>query len=288
MNFKHLIVPPDTRVKLRDFSTDPTEPYADRAEASEKLQADILKLSDLQARLAAQDTYALLVILQGMDAAGKDSTIKHVMSGVNPSGCLVKNFKAPSSEELDHDYLWRHAKALPERGIIGIFNRSYYEEVLVVRVHPELLEREKIPSDKNRDKLWAARFDEINQFESYLAANGIEVVKFYLHLSKKEQKKRFLARLDLPDKNWKFSDADVAERKFWDDYSEAYEDMLSHTSTSVAPWHVVPADHKWFTHLVVADVIIAKLASLDLHFPKINGQRKKSLENARKTLELEE
>jgi PPK2 family polyphosphate:nucleotide phosphotransferase len=288
MNFKNLLVPPDKKVKLSDYPTDATKPYMSKDQAAEKLAADIATLSDLQARLAAQNTYALLIILQGMDAAGKDGTIKHVMSGVNPSGCQVKSFKAPTHEELDHDYLWRHVKALPERGVIGIFNRSYFEEVLVVRVHPELLQHEKIPKTKDSDKLWARRFEEINNFERFLVSNGIEVLKFFLHLSKKEQKRRFLERLDKPQKNWKFSAADVKERAYWDEYAKAFEDMLSNTSTEHAPWYAIPADNKWYTHLAVADIVARKLESLNLEFPKLTGEAKQALDDARKILESEQ
>jgi PPK2 family polyphosphate:nucleotide phosphotransferase len=287
MKFKDFLVPPDKKIKLADYSTDATKPYVSKEDAAEKLADDVKKLTDLQAKLYSQDTYALLIVLQGMDASGKDGTIKHVMSGVNPTGCRVNSFKVPSNEELDHDYLWRYAKALPERGVIGIFNRSHYEEVLVVRVHPEVLSREKMPPVKDVDNLWRKRFDEINNFERYLVSNGVEVLKFFLHLSRKEQKRRFLDRLDRPAKNWKFSAADVAERAFWDDYAAAYQDMLSHTSTDVAPWYVIPADNKWFTHLAVADVIVGKLESLNLDFPKLGGEAKKALEAAKKLLENE-
>jgi PPK2 family polyphosphate:nucleotide phosphotransferase len=287
MNHDKFLVPEGTSVKLKDYSSAHTKPYRDKAEAEEKLKSDILNLADWQAKLYAQNTYGLLIILQGIDAAGKDGTIKHVMSGVNPMGCQVASFKTPSYEELDHDYLWRSVRALPERGNIGIFNRSYYEEVVVVRVHPELLEKERIPVAKKHNQLWTSRFHEINQFEQYLVENGILILKFFLHLSKNEQKRRFLARLDSPDKNWKFSEADVKERQFWDDYQAAFEEMLSHTSTSHAPWYVIPADNKWFTHVTVADMIIHKLASLDLHYPKMTSDQQQALERAKKILESE-
>jgi PPK2 family polyphosphate:nucleotide phosphotransferase len=288
MKLDRFIVPPKKSIKLKDYPTDLTEPYQNKAEAQTKLENDIQKLTELQSKLYAQDTFALLIVLQGIDAAGKDSTVKHVMSGVNPTGCQVKSFKSPTPEELDHDYLWRHAKALPERGMIGIFNRSHYEEVLVVRVHPELLAKEKLPHDALRgDELWEQRFRQINHFERYLAENGIEVLKFFLHLSKDEQKRRFLARIEAEDKNWKFSDADVRERALWDDYQAAYEDALGHTSTEQAPWYVVPADHKWFTRAVIADVIVRKLESMKLTYPKLDDQRRAELAKAKQMLENE-
>lgn len=288
MNVAQFRVPPGTNVKLKDYPPDGTGPFRSKEDAAQELQDDVLKLTELQSKLYAQDTYALLIILQGIDASGKDGTIKHVMSGVNPTGCQVKSFKAPSTEELDHDYLWRHVKALPERGTIGIFNRSYYEEVLVVRVHPELLAKEKIhPVKKKNGKLWASRFREMNEFERYLVDNGIEVLKFFLHLSKDEQKRRFLDRVDSEDKNWKFSEADVKERTHWDDYRVAFEEMLSHTSTDYAPWHVIPADHKWFTRAAVADIIVRKLESMDLRYPELDAAQRKALQSARLLLESE-
>jgi PPK2 family polyphosphate:nucleotide phosphotransferase len=287
MYYDKFRVPSEKTIKLKHYDTSLTEPYQSKEEAAAKLQADIVKLADAQARLYAQDTLALLVILQGIDAAGKDSTIKHVMSGINPLGCDVKNFKVPSEEELNHDYLWRSMRAVPARGKIGIFNRSHYEEVLVVRVHPELLARERIPPVKGPEKLWPRRFEEINNLERYLVNNGIEILKFFLHLSKEEQKRRFLKRLESPGKNWKFSESDVKERAYWDDYTVAYEDMLSNTSTAQAPWHVIPADHKWFAHVAIADVIVHKLDSLNLSYPEVTGDRKKALENAKQLLERE-
>jgi PPK2 family polyphosphate:nucleotide phosphotransferase len=222
-----------------------------------------------------------------MDAAGKDSTIKHVMSGVNPQGCQVNSFKSPSPEELNHDFLWRTSRSLPERGKIGIFNRSYYEEVLVVRVHPELLASEKIPAQLCTDEIWRKRFEDINSFEHYLSRNGIVVLKFFLHLSKKEQKKRFLERLEAPEKNWKFSMSDALERQHWEKYMRAYEDMIRNTSTKHSPWYVVPADHKWFSRLVVAEATIDALESLDLSFPKMDAEKQKELKAARAALEHE-
>jgi PPK2 family polyphosphate:nucleotide phosphotransferase len=248
------------------------------------LQADVARLAEVQSKLYAQNTFALLIILQGIDAAGKDSTIKHVMSGVSPLGCTVRNFKVPSEEELDHDYLWRYTRFMPERGGIGIFNRSYFEEVLVVRVHPELLAKERVPLPDQLSKLWPARYREMNCLEQYLVNNGVEVVKFFLHISKEEQRKRFLARLESPDKNWKFSESDVRERAYWDDYVEAFEDMLSNTSTEQAPWYIIPADHKWFAHVAVADIVIRKLLSLKLDWPQLTSEQQTSLETAKKLL----
>jgi PPK2 family polyphosphate:nucleotide phosphotransferase len=252
--------------------------------AGEILEKGIARLSEFQEKLYAQDRWAILMILQAMDAAGKDSTIKHVMSGVNPQGCQVHSFKTPTTEELEHDFLWRTSRALPDRGEIGIFNRSYYEEVLVVRVHPELLSNEKVPSELISKNIWKKRFEDINAFERYLSRNGILVLKFFLHLSKREQKKRFLDRLDEPAKNWKFSMNDVLERQCWDKYMDAYEEMIRNTSTEHAPWHVVPADHKWFSRLVVAEATVEALQRLDLSFPKLDSDKRKELKKARAAL----
>jgi PPK2 family polyphosphate:nucleotide phosphotransferase len=257
----------------------------DKKKTREWLQQETEKLSDLQAKLYAQSHWALLVIIQGMDASGKDSTIKHVMSGVNPQGCEVHSFKAPSSEELDHDYLWRAVRALPERGRIGIFNRSYYEEVLVVRVHPELLKNEKIPESLVSKNIWQERYEDISAFERYLTRNGIAVRKFFLHVSAEEQRKRLLERLDAPEKNWKFSIGDVHEREYWDDYMRAYENMIRHTSHNYAPWFIVPADNKWFSRIVVAAAIIRTLEKMRLAFPRIDSAKRKELEEVRKALE---
>jgi len=288
MNHDNLIVPPGKKIKLKDYAPDFTGKFKSKEEAQEKLQADIEKLAELQDVLYAQDTYALLLIFQAMDAAGKDGIIKHVMSGVNPQGCQVFAFKAPSSEELDHDYLWRNMKALPERGRIGIFNRSYYEEVLVVRVHPEILNGQRIPKEEKDVKgIWKKRFEDINNFERYLTRNGIVILKFFLNVSKKEQKERFLERIDTPEKNWKFAAADVKERGHWDEYMNAYEDMFNNTSTEWTPWYVIPADHKWFTRAAVADVIVAKLKSLDLKYPVVSDERKQELLKAKAMLESE-
>jgi PPK2 family polyphosphate:nucleotide phosphotransferase len=276
-----------THFRLKDFDPADTLGLKSKEHAQEALDRGIARLSDRQEKLYAQDRWAILVILQAMDAAGKDSTIKHVMSGVNPQGCSVTSFKAPSFEELDHDFLWRNQRLLPERGKIGIFNRSYYEEVLVVRVHPEILAREKMPAHLVTDKIWQERFEDINAFERHLSRNGVVVLKLFLNLSRKEQQKRFLERLDNPEKNWKFSENDVLERRHWDEYMRAYEDMIRNTSTKCAPWHVIPADHKWFTRLAVAEVIIHTLDGLDLSFPVVDSGRRKELKNARLALERE-
>jgi PPK2 family polyphosphate:nucleotide phosphotransferase len=257
----------------------------EKAEGLEKLQDSISNLAQYQNVLYAQNNYALLIIFQAMDAAGKDSAIKNVMSGINPQGCQVFSFKEPSVEELDHDYLWRYSKALPERGRIGIFNRSYYEEALVVRVHPEILEQQKIPSKSVDQHIWKHRFQEINNFEEYLVRNGIIVLKFFLNVSKEKQKSRFLERIDLPEKNWKFSVSDATAREHWDDYMVAYQDVLNCTSTSWAPWYVIPADHKWFTHLAVAEIICQKLKELDLKYPEISPEQKQDLLKAKQILE---
>ena len=256
----------------------------DKPRAREALEMGVETLAELQDRLYAQDRWAVLLIFQAMDAAGKDGAIKHVMSGVNPQGCQVFSFKAPTSEELDHDYLWRCMKALPERGRIGIFNRSYYEETLVVRVHPELLARQKVPPQLIGKKIWDQRFQDIRAFERYLGRNGVLVRKFFLHVSPEEQKKRFLERIEKPEKNWKFSAADVAEREHWDRYMDAYEEMIRHTATPEAPWFVVPADNKWFTRMVIAAAVIDALASLDLAYPEVGPAQKKELAAARRAL----
>jgi len=257
---------------------------SDKKAAREALEQGVQMLSELQQRLYAQNKWAVLLIFQAMDAAGKDGTIKHVMSGVNPQGCQVTSFKAPSALDLDHDYLWRANQALPERGRIGIFNRSYYEETLVVRVHPELLAKQSLPPDLVGPKLWKQRFEDIRHYERYLSRNGVVVLKFFLHLSKEEQKRRFLQRLERPEKNWKFSAADIRERGFWEDYSQAYEEMIRETATAHAPWFVVPADHKWFTRLVVAAAVIERLDGLDLRYPELNQDAKQALAQAREQL----
>jgi PPK2 family polyphosphate:nucleotide phosphotransferase len=273
--------------RLKDFNTADTLGLKSKEHAKEALERGIVRLAKLQETLYAQDRWAILLILQAMDAAGKDSTIKHVMSGVNPQGCQVNSFKAPSPEELQHDFLLRTSRALPERGKIGIFNRSYYEEVLAVRVHSELLAREKIPVKLVTENIWRERFEDINAFERYLSGNGIVVLKVFLHLSKREQKRRFLERLDDSEKNWKFSMSDALERQHWEKYMRAYEDMIRNTSTKQAPWYIVPADHKWFARLVVSEAIIGAMQSLDLSFPKMDAERRKELKDARAALEHE-
>lgn len=272
--------------RLKDIDPGDTQHLTsdDKSRAKEVLSMGVEALAALQEMLYADDKWAVLVLFQAMDSAGKDGAIKHVMSGVNPQGCEVYSFKSPTSEDLDHDYLWRCMKRLPERGRIGIFNRSYYEETLVVRVHPELLEKQKIPSELISKNIWKERYEDIRNFERYLTRNGIALCKFFLHVSKKEQKKRFLAQLDNKDKNWKFSSADMAERGFWDDYMEAYEKMIQNTATPYAPWYVVPADNKWFTRLVVAAALIDTLSGLHLEFPKVDSKQAKALTEARKQL----
>jgi len=258
----------------------------DRAKAV--LEESLQHLAEAQELLYADDRFAVLIILQAMDAAGKDGTIKHVMSGVNPQGCQVFSFKKPSAEELDHNFLWRQMKCLPERGRIGIFNRSYYEDVLVVKVHPEILDRQRLPPGKRGKSFWAARYEDINAFERHLVRNGTVIVKFFLNVSKAEQKKRFLERLERPEKNWKFSAADLSERGFWDQYMDAYEDALTATSTDWAPWYVVPADHKWATRAVVADILISTIRGLDLKYPEVNEEQRQKLAQAKRQLQMED
>jgi PPK2 family polyphosphate:nucleotide phosphotransferase len=278
-----------TRFRLKDH--DPADTHGLKSEfkpQAAKLLADgVAEMSRLQDILAAQDRWGLLLILQAMDAAGKDGTIKHVMSGVNPQGVQVYSFKAPSAEELSEGFLWRTQKNVPARGRIAIFNRSYYEEVLVVRVHPELLEQQKLPKALVTKRIWEQRFDDINGFERYLTRNGIAVVKFFLHVSRKEQKRRFLERLTKPEKNWKFSLSDVEERQHWDAYQEAYEDLIAHTAHPHAPWYVVPADNKWFTRLVVAAAVVNALEKMNLKYPTVSGPLKTELDRARRQLESE-
>jgi PPK2 family polyphosphate:nucleotide phosphotransferase len=281
------VVPFGGRVSLKDYDPTDTGKYKEKEEAVAKLQKDKERLAKYQDILYAQDTYALLIVLQAMDAAGKDSTISHVMSGVNPQGVEITSFKAPSPEELDHDYLWRCGRALPARGMIGIFNRSHYEEVLIVRVHPDILDREQLPPEARKKNIWKKRFVEINNFEHYLVRNGMHILKFFLHVSKEEQRRRFLARIDTPEKNWKFSLSDAKERECWDDYMKAYEDTLTHTSTDWAPWYVIPADNKWFTRMAVADIIISKLKSLKLHYPVVDKEQTENLSKAKEVLERE-
>ncbi len=272
--------------RLKDVDPDDTLDFkaGDKSRAKEALKVGVNALSELQEMLYAQDRWAVLLIFQAMDAAGKDGAIKHVMSGVNPQGCQVFSFKAPTNEDLDHDYLWRCLKRMPERGRIGIFNRSYYEETLVVRVHEELLQKQKLPPKLVTRKIWKERFEDIRNLEQYLTRNGVIIRKFFLHLSKKEQKARFLDRINQPEKNWKFSDADVRERRSWTDYMKAYEDMIRHTATKSAPWYVVPANNKWFTRVVVAAAVIDAMSSLDLHFPKVGKEKLKELAAAKRLL----
>jgi PPK2 family polyphosphate:nucleotide phosphotransferase len=272
--------------RLKDIDPDDTLGFTseDKPRAKEALAMGVDLLAELQDMLYAQDRWAVLLIFQAMDAAGKDGAIKHVLSGVNPQGCQVFSFKAPSSEDLDHDYLWRCLKHLPERGRIGIFNRSYYEETLVVRVHREFLEKQKLPPELVTKDIWNERFQDIRSFERYLIRNGVVIRKFFLHVSNKEQKKRFLERIEEPEKNWKFSANDAKEREHWDDYMEAYEDMIQNTATKEAPWYVVPADNKWFTRVVVAAAVIDALADLDLHYPKVDDEKRKELAAAKKGL----
>jgi len=277
------------KFRLSDIDPHDTGPFnsSHKADAEQLLAKTTQKLAALQEKLYAQDRWAVLLIFQAMDAAGKDGTIKHVMSGVNPQGCQVSSFKAPSTEELDHDYLWRTMKALPERGRIGIFNRSYYEEVLVVRVHPGILSAQRLPASLVTKKLWKERFEDINGLEKYLSRNGVLIRKFFLHVSKQEQKDRFMARIDDPSKNWKFSMADVKERARWKEYMNAYEDMIQNTASKHAPWYVVPADQKWYTRLVVSNVIVEALETLDLAFPTVTDEQRASLADARRALESE-
>jgi PPK2 family polyphosphate:nucleotide phosphotransferase len=272
--------------RLKDVDPADTLSFSadDKPRAKKWLQQGVQALAALQDRLYAQDCWALLLIFQAMDAAGKDGAIKHVMSGVNPQGCQVYAFKAPSNEELDHDYLWRCARCLPERGRIGIFNRSYYEETLVVRVHPEILERQHLPAELVGRNIWKQRYKEIRNFEEYLTGNGIAIRKFFLHVSRDEQRRRFLQRIEDQSKNWKFSAADARERRYWRDYMTAYEDTIRETATPEAPWYVVPADNKWFTRLVVAAAVVEALDSLDLHYPKVTKAQFKDLEAARAEL----
>jgi PPK2 family polyphosphate:nucleotide phosphotransferase len=273
--------------RLNNVSPRDTRGLKSREQAEALLERGVQALADLQEKLYAQDQWGVLLIFQAMDAAGKDGTIRHVMSGVNPQGCQVFNFKAPSAEERDHTYLWRSMKALPERGRIGIHNRSYYEEVVVTRVHKALLDAQQLPADLKDKGIWKRRFREINDFERYLTDNGVVVLKFFLHVSKREQKKRLLARIDESDKNWKMSVHDVAERAHWDAYMRAYEDVFTHTSTETAPWYIVPADHKWFTRLAVAEIIAATLEDLDLQYPQVGAAQRAELLEARRRLVAE-
>jgi PPK2 family polyphosphate:nucleotide phosphotransferase len=275
------------KFRLKDFDPADTGRVESKKAAEKILPRGIERLVDLQDKLYAQNRWAILIILQAMDAAGKDGVISHVMSGVNPQGCQVYSFKQPSVEDLNHDFMWRANKCIPERGRIGIFNRSYYEEVLVVRVHKELLERERMPPSLVTKNIWNERFSDINAYEQYLSRNGVVIRKFFLNLSKEEQKRRFLSRLDEPAKNWKFSTADITERERWDEYMTAYEEMIQHTATPHAPWYVVPADKKWYTRLVVSAAIIDALEELNLRYPTVDDAQRKELKAARVALEHE-
>jgi polyphosphate:nucleotide phosphotransferase, PPK2 family len=288
MNTEHFLAREGKKVNLKNHPTDFTGEYKEKKDAVKDLEKNVRRLAELQDILYAQNVHALLIIFQAMDAAGKDSTIKHVMSGINPQGCQVVSFKQPSAEELDHDFLWRCSIATPERGRIGIFNRSHYEEVLVVRVHPQILQSQSLPDEIKNDKnIWKNRFKQIKNFEETLAENGIHTIKFFLHVSKEEQKKRFLARIDEPDKNWKFSAGDAKERALWDDYMKAYTEAIEATSTEKAPWYVIPADKKWFMRLAVSEVIVKKMESLNMNYPVLSDAHKQELVEAKKMLESE-
>ncbi len=283
MDTSNYIVKPNKKINLKDYNTSDSGGLKSKEDAREKLEKNIEKMIELQDKLYASDKYSLLLIFQAMDAAGKDSTIKHVMSGLNPQGTQVYSFKQPSKEELDHGFLWRIQKVVPERGRIGIFNRSHYEEVLVVKVH-NLLKYQQIPSELVNDKIWKKRYKQIKDFEKYLFENGTVILKFFLNVSKDEQKKRFLERIDDPSKNWKFSSADVEERKFWNDYQKAYEDAISETSTEYSPWYIIPADKKWFTRLLVSEIIIDKLKQLNLDYPQLSKDQIAELQKAKEAL----
>ena len=285
-------VPSGKRLRLKNYDPgwngEDSISKQERKRVAEKLLSkDISALAAAQERLYASDTWSILIILQAMDAAGKDGTIKHVMSGINPQGCQVFSFKHPSAEELDHDFLWRCAKALPERGRIGIFNRSYYEEVLVVKVHPEVLEAQRIPDARPDESFWKDRYDDINRFERHLTRNGTKVIKFFLNVSKDAQRERFLERINNPDKHWKFAAADFAERARWDDYMTAYEEALGATSTQWAPWYVIPADHKWVTRSLVSAILAAEIEALNLHYPKVTPEKLQQIDEAKRQLEDE-
>jgi PPK2 family polyphosphate:nucleotide phosphotransferase len=280
---ERLAVPAGRKISLEDYDPSWTG-QVDKQQATQRLREGVKELAEYQDRLYAQDTYALLVIFQAMDAAGKDGTIRHVMSGLNPQGCQVFSFKSPSTEEQDHDYLWRSVKALPERGRIGIHNRSYYEEVLVARVHPEILEAQHLPLESKRHGVWRRRFEAINNLERHLLNNGTVVLKFFLNVSKEEQKRRFLERIEQPEKNWKFAVGDVHERAFWKHYIRAYEDAFRHTSTKEAPWYIIPADNKWFMRLAVAAIMHQTLRNLDLRYPTVSKEKKIELRQARDLL----
>jgi PPK2 family polyphosphate:nucleotide phosphotransferase len=292
MDYSKYIFPDDGGRRLKDFETDDSNSFISPKNADKALKQGVERLSEFQDKLYAQDRFSLLIIFQAMDAAGKDSTIKHVMSGINPQGCNVTSFKAPSAEELDHTYLWRCMKVTPAKGDIGIFNRSYYEEVLVTRVHPEILASQKLPGDYTKNlpdhSFWLQRYNDINNFEKYLSNNGTTTIKFFLNVSKEEQKRRFLKRIEDPAKNWKFSDRDVEERKFWEDYHVAYEQAFLHTSTALAPWYIIPADHKWFMQILVSHIIIERLNSLGIDYPKLTMKQLENIERGKQLLLAEE
>jgi len=283
-----IIAPPGKKILLEEYKTDYTGQFKSKNQAMKKLNEDIKKLTILQDKLYAHNKFAVLMIFQAMDAAGKDGTIKHVMSGVNPQGCQVFSFKKPSDEELDHDYIWRTYKCLPERGRIGIFNRSYYEEVLVVKVHPEIILKQQLPGITRTTKInhyfWEKRYRQINDMERHLVENGTIILKFFLHVSKEEQKRRFMERINNPDKNWKFTLDDIEERKYWDKYQKAFEDAINQTSTEYAPWYIIPADHKWYMRTVVGDIIVHTLESLPLKYPAVSITKEKDLQKAKELL----
>ena len=287
MDLSPFLIRPRQKVSLKDHDPRFHGDYKDKDAAKKRLEKDIARMRALQDVFYAADSHSVLIIFQALDAAGKDGAIKHVMSGLNPQGCQVASFKAPSSRELDHDYLWRSNIFLPERGRIGIFNRSYYEEVLVVRVHPELLAAQKLPNRADGDALWRQRYREINNFEKYLSDNGTRIIKFFLNVSKEEQKERFLERINTPEKNWKLSPSDVHERQHWDEYQVAYEEMLSATSTRYAPWYVIPADRKWFTRVAIANIVVKTLESLKLKYPELNEHQRTQLEESKRLLVAE-
>jgi len=284
MDITQFQVPSDKKFSLESIDPSKTIGFRSKLSAENKLKSDIEELSSMQAKLFAQGNRGVLVIFQAMDTAGKDSAIKHVLTGVNPQGVDVRNFRVPSEEELSHDFLWRTMKELPTRGKIMIFNRSYYEEVLVTRVHPELLGKESLPKSTLTKDIWKDRYEDINAVERYLIRNGIDIVKIHLRISKEEQRKRLLARIDEPDKNYKIGTADVYERTFWNDYMKAYEEMLQHTSTEIAPWYVIPSDHKWYTRIAVANILVQRLKSLEPSFPAITKEKEKEIARAKRLL----
>ena len=283
MRTEKFLAKSNEKINLSKIPTDDTQNFADKSDANKMVEENIERMQELQYQLYASDKYSLLFIFQAMDAAGKDSTIKHVMSGLNPQGTQVFSFKKPSEEELDHGYLWRISKALPERGRIGIFNRSHYEEVLIVRVH-NLIKYQRLPDEVMTNDIWQKRYEQINNFEKYLYENGTIILKFFLHVSKEEQKKRFLERIEDKSKNWKFAEADLKEREYWNDYQKCYQEAISATSKDYAPWFVIPADKKWFTRLLVSEIIVKKLESLNLKYPELGKEQLDSLENCKQQL----